>query len=74
MDGLHKLREAMSTSTKRIRGRNRVHSMDDLDCVYVESGVNDKRSRRIAWSDPEITEDRYDSLATQWMRDWQVRE
>ena len=48
--------------------------MDDLDCEYVESGINDKRSRRIAWSDSEITADRYDPLATQWMRDWQVGE
>ena len=72
MDNLHGTGEAMTTLLRAAGRKNKVHSMENLDCVYEDSGINNGRCRRFAWPETEGMEDCRNALARQWVRDLQV--
>ena len=67
MDNLHGAGETMATLFRAAGRKNKVHSMENLDC-----SINNGRCRSIARPETDAVEDCHDALATQWMRDWQV--
>lgn len=74
LNNLHEVEEASKTSRQTVRGKNRVHSVDnlDFDVPHDASTTNGGSPRRIAWQETSKTENCCDVLTKQWMEEWQV--